>query len=162
MNNKFENRLVESQMMRQQAIDYITAHPGALAVEVIMHCGWTHTSGSSRLNQMVKDGELSRVPAVCMVKTMYGQDRPQKTFAYTALIKETRTAVSVAQAIKDGTKRGQDVQARIKKDTRIACWNGGNYINNVQERKPQPCPDAMGSGHRRVFAGSSCSMMEVA
>jgi len=147
-------RLQAAEEMRQQALDYINANPGQLCPVIVSALGWKTHSGLGRLRRMVEGGELHRVPAIQTLVDDNGVEFHQRTHAYTALVKTTRSADSV-DAIRDGKYASVE---RAPKTTQCK-WVNGRYINNKQDRDAKPCPDAMGSGRQRVFAGSSCSMV---
>lgn len=88
-------RYEEGARNRQAALDYINAHPGAKAPDIIKALGWDKIGGSARLQKMADAEELSRVTAWYDGVNSAGYRYCQKTFAYTALVIKTRQAEAV-------------------------------------------------------------------
>lgn len=88
------DRLLNSQVMRQAALDYLREHPGAYAPDVCTALGWKASSGASRLAEMAKDLEVRREDAVYIQHWAKGTRR-QASFRYWAIATTTRQAVDV-------------------------------------------------------------------
>lgn len=85
---------------RQNALDYIIAHPGATAPEIINALNWHNKAvGSDRPADMVERGELSRKKATITVINAAGTRSVINTYAYTARTNKTKSADKMASAV---------------------------------------------------------------
>ena len=126
-------------MNRQKVLDYLNANPGhnAVQIEQALKLG---TNLSTLLRQMTEMNELTRVPVIYTAPNVLGVIQAQRTFAYTALVKETRNADAVREVIVANVN-GSKPKKRPKWVT----------SNTDPERPVTPCPDAMQSvGYRGI------------
>jgi len=126
-------RYQEGAYNRQQVLDYLHDNPGATAIEILAAVRIGKTNGATLLRRMSDMGELSRVKA--LYKTPDGH---RITYAYTALVRETRNADTVREIIAANVN-GHKPKKTPKWVTR----------NTDPERPVTPNPDAMrGVGYR--------------
>jgi len=85
--------------LRQQALDYIAAHPGATGPTILAALGWAASIGATRLSDMAVAGELRRSPTVHCAVNKNGHIQRQRTYAYWAIKDKTKSASETVSSI---------------------------------------------------------------
>lgn len=98
------SRYVQSETMRQDALNIIIASPGISGSEIIRIVGGDGCTVNSRLKGMCDLGELKRTPVVITQRNVRGHVRKIKTYAYTALVEKTISAETVRRMAENERK----------------------------------------------------------
>lgn len=131
--------LTAAQEKRQAALDLIIERPGITSTEIVEILDWKKSSGSARLVDMAKWGEITGTPTVYEVPgAAKGKDRYRAVMAYTALVTTTKQAVDVFASmnrmqVSHGRKsRAKQIEQPVSKDHNV--WINGSYRNNPNNR----------------------------
>lgn len=120
---------------RQDALDYIIAHPGATAPEIINALSWhTKAVGSDRLADMVERGELSRKRATITVINAAGTRSVINTYAYTALVDKTTSADKMASTVAANLESKKKPKAKPATPTGSYVHIGGKRTDLKDQR----------------------------
>lgn len=139
-------RYKEGQRNRQAIIDHLIAHPGALGPDIIEALNASgvrvdKVTGAGRLQRMTNSGELRRERAMYSGLDCYGNTYRTPTYAYWALVTETRSQTDVAATLVANTKKREPVEEPV--DRNAQKWVGGSFRNTRGDRPVTVCPDAM-------------------
>jgi hypothetical protein len=130
-------RLKQSEILRQQALDYIIANPGASGPDVVQHFGWNESSGSSRLLCMKEEGELRR-------------EKVDNVFRYYALVEKTKRAEDVFSTLGANlTSAGREEHRRSKPETENK-WVNGCWKNNPESKEMYTNQGGQGASKPRM------------
>lgn len=134
--------------LRQLALDYINANPGAAGPEIIAALGWNKQSGVTRLQDMCVSGELRRSPISYELINVRGHKQVQRSFAYWAVCEKTRSASEVVECVASNLHRRSTVASSKSKPA---------MSNRDPDRKPIQKQGGQGNIGHRIRCGSTLS-----
>lgn len=149
------SRYVQSETMRQAALDLINANPGISGSEIIRHVGGDGCTVNSRLKGMCDLGELKRKPVVITQRNVRGHVRKVKTYAYTAIVAKTISAETVRRMAENERK---PMKPREKVENRPEGGKTrakGYYSQKGGSWKAVEAQGGQGAVARRVNIGST-------
>lgn len=128
--------------MRQKVLDYVNAHPGANAPEIIKHLGCLKNTGSSLLKRMSDSDEVRRKEII-----MEGSCSAFQTYQYWANVQKPLGLKEIRANVDRKLKTGElKFDSFANSRTKVECgkWVNGNYKNS-SDRPPNKSVDNMGS-----------------
>jgi hypothetical protein len=137
--------------MRQQAIDYILANPGAAGPAIVAALGWNASIGATRLQDMTVAGELRRSPTKHYSINKLGRSQSQNTYAYWAVCEKTKSAGETVERVTANLNKKKE-QAVVPQSKKQPSWVTRNDDPN---RKPIRNQGGQGNIGQRVRGGSS-------
>ena len=149
------SRYVQSETMRQAALDLVNANPGISGSEIIRIVGGDGCTVNSRLKGMCELGELKRQPVVINTRNVRGHVRKIATYAYTALVEKTISAETVRRKAENERKPSKPRKMAEKPGTESGkIRTPGRYVQKGGSWAALKDQGGQGSGARRVYVGS--------
>ena len=149
------SRYIQSETMRQAALDLVNANPGISGSEIIKHVGGDGRTVNSRLKGMCDLGELKRKPVVITQRNVRGHVRKIKTYAYTALVEKTISAETVRRKAEDERKPMKPREKSAKPGTESGkTRTPGRYVQKGGNWAALKDQGGQGAVERRVVIGS--------
>lgn len=137
-----------AELKRQAILDYVNANPGATTPQIIAAIG-SGNGFTDRLRTMVEMGELARVPVVYIGPRGDGFKAKAHTYAYTALVKTTKTAADVRAAVASNY-RSTAHKTRVKKQVAVK-------VGRDENRPPIRGQGGQGALRHEIRRGCSLS-----
>lgn len=143
-----KTRFTQAAIDRQTALDYIIAHPGATAPEIVAAMGWQKSMGADRLRDMTDHGELTRRSVITEIINKHGFPARLRTYAYTAFVTKTRTEADVKKCL--ATNLGNTKEKSPDRDP--------TFAPQVRDPNRKPIRNQGGQGACRHEVRRGCSL----
>lgn len=149
-------RLQQAESNRQDAIDYILEHAGALSDEIASVLGWSQAACTGRLSSMCERGELSREPIEKRIINKNGNTAVIRTFAYTALVEKTKSAAEVTRDLTANLGVSVQTHKATRKPSHKPVSEPGRYVHEGSKRTD--LKNQRGQGAVRPSPRRGCSL----